>query len=96
MEAVVVPSDRVEQPGGRVEDFAQRRGGGGRGVVAGQDLGKSSVGVGGSEARGGSAVWVAVADDLQVEMVRVPAAGEHRVEQLAGLVPGDQPCMVWR
>ena len=33
---------------------------------------------------------VAVADDLEVEVVGVPAAGEHRVELLPGLLPGDQ------
>ena len=33
---------------------------------------------------------VAVADDLQVEVVRVPAAGEHGVQLLPGLLPGDQ------
>ena len=33
---------------------------------------------------------VAVADDLEVEVVGVPAAGEHGVELLAGLLPGEQ------
>ena len=33
---------------------------------------------------------VAVADDLEVEVVGVPAAGEHRVQLLPGLLPGDQ------
>ena len=27
-------------------------------------------------------------------MVGVPAAGEHGVELLAGLLPGEQPCIV--
>ena len=30
---------------------------------------------------------VAVADHLEVEVVGVPAAGEHRVQLLAGLLP---------
>ena len=30
---------------------------------------------------------VAVADDLEVEVVGVPAAGEHRVQLLPGLLP---------
>ncbi len=33
---------------------------------------------------------VAVADDLEVEVVGVPAAGEHGVQLLAGLLPGQQ------
>ena len=33
---------------------------------------------------------VAVADDLQVEVVGVPAAGEHRVQLLPGLLPGSE------
>ena len=33
---------------------------------------------------------VAVADDLEVEVVGVPAAGEHGVELLPGLLPGQQ------
>ena len=36
------------------------------------------------------AVRVAVADDLQVEVVGVPAAGEHRVQLLPGFLPGQQ------
>jgi hypothetical protein len=35
-------------------------------------------------------VRVAVADDLEVEVVGVPAAGEHGVQQLSGLLPGQQ------
>jgi hypothetical protein len=35
-------------------------------------------------------VGVAVADDLEVEVVGVPAAGEHGVQLLAGLLPGQQ------
>ena len=33
---------------------------------------------------------VAVADDLKVEVVDVPAAGEHGIELLPGLLPGQQ------
>ena len=33
---------------------------------------------------------VAVADDLKVEVVGVPAAGEHGVQLLPGLLPGQQ------
>ena len=35
-------------------------------------------------------VRVAVADDLQVEVIRDPAAGEHRVQLLPGFLSGDQ------
>ena len=34
------------------------------------------------------AVGVAVADDLEVEVVGVPAAGEHGVQLLPRLLPG--------
>ena len=33
---------------------------------------------------------VAVADDLEVEVVGVPAAGEHGVQLLPGLLPGQR------
>ena len=33
---------------------------------------------------------VAVADDLQVQVVGGPSAGEHGVQLLPGLLPGDQ------
>src|SRR5215210_2372922 len=33
---------------------------------------------------------VAVADNLEVEVVGVPAAGEHGVQLLAGFLPGQQ------
>ena len=36
------------------------------------------------------AVRVAVADDLEVEVVGVPAAGEHGVQLLPRLLPGQQ------
>jgi len=35
-------------------------------------------------------VRVAVADDLEVEVVGMPAAGEHGVKQLPRLLPGQQ------
>ncbi len=37
------------------------------------------------------AVGVAVADDLEVDVVGVPAAGEHRVQLLAAFGAGRQP-----
>ena len=55
-------------------------------VVAGQDLFEEVGGGAGGDGLGSDeGVRVAVADDLQVEVVGVPAAGEHRVELLAGL-----------
>jgi hypothetical protein len=33
-------------------------------------------------------VRVAVADHLQVQVIRGPSSGDHRVQQLAGLLPG--------
>jgi hypothetical protein len=35
-------------------------------------------------------VGVAVTDHLEVKMVGIPAAGEHRVQLLPGLLPGQQ------
>jgi hypothetical protein len=39
------------------------------------------------------AMWFA-SDDLQVEVVRGPAAGQHGVELLTGLLTGGQACTV--
>ena len=64
-------------------------------VVAGEDLlqglgwGAGCDGFGSDEG-----VRVAVADDLKVEVVGGPSAGEHGVQLLPGLLPGSRPCMV--
>ena len=52
-----------------------------------QDLGRGARcdGVGSDQG-----VGVAVADDLQVEVVGGPSSGEHGVQLLAGLLPGEQ------
>ena len=89
MKPVGVALDGVEQPGSWVAEFAQQRGGRGRGLVAGEDLlqhlgrGAGCDGVGSDEG-----VRVAVADDLQVEVVGEPSAGEHGVQLLPGFLPG--------
>jgi hypothetical protein len=76
MEPVGVVLNGVEQPGSRVAELAQQCCGGGRGVVAGEDLlqglGRCARcdGLGSDEA-----VRVAVADDLQVDVVGLPSAG---------------------
>ena len=50
-----------------------------------------SVGVWGEMVSGrNEAVGVAFADDLEVEVVAVPAAADHRVQLLSGLLPGQQ------
>ena len=52
---------------------------------------KVSVGVRGVTASGRITRWgVAVADDLQVKMVRMSATGEHGVELLTGFLAGEQ------
>ena len=71
--------------------FTLRGGRGDGGVVAGEDVleevGRGrGVDVVGSDDR----VRVAVADDLQVDVVGFGAAGEHRVQLLSGLSPGGQ------
>jgi len=48
-----------------------------------------SVGVRGAMVSGRMMLWgVAVADDLEVEVVGHSSAGEHGVELLSGLLPG--------
>ena len=84
VEGVGVALDRVEEPDGGVIKFTQLGGGRGGGVVAGEDL---LQGLGRRVGRTGfganEAVGVAVADGLEVEVVGVPAAGEHGVELLS-------------
>jgi hypothetical protein len=61
------------------------------GVVAGEYLleqfgwGAGCDGFGSDEG-----VRVAVADDLQIEVIRDPAAGKHRIQLLPGFLSGDQ------
>jgi hypothetical protein len=89
VEAVGVALDRLEQPGRWVVEVAQHGAGGDRRFISGDDmlqrLGRRARcdGVGSDDG-----VGVAVANDLQVEVVGVPAAGEHRVQLLPGLLPG--------
>ena len=47
-------------------------------------------GAGGDGVGSDDGVWVAVADDLQVEVVGRPSAGEHGVQLLTGFLTGDQ------
>jgi hypothetical protein len=64
MEPVGVALDGVEQPGIRVAEFSQQRGGRGRGVIAGEDLLQDlGRGAGGDGLGPNDAVRVAVADD---------------------------------
>ena len=66
-------------------------GGGGGGVVAGQDLFEEFGGGAGVDGVGSDdGVRVAVTDDLQVEVVGGPSAGEHGVQLLPGLLAGDE------
>ena len=91
VEGVEVAGGGVAEPDGRVVLVAEQGGGGPGGVVAGQDL-LEDVGGGGRADRLGpdDAVRVAVADDLQVEVVGDAAAGQHRVQLLPGLLAGGQ------
>jgi hypothetical protein len=85
VERVGVALHGVEQPRGRVAELAQQCAGRGRRVVAGDNLseqlgrGAGCDGVGSDEA-----VRVAVANNLQVEVVGSPSPGEHRVQLLPG------------
>jgi hypothetical protein len=84
MKAVGVALDRIVEPGRRVTELAEQRGGGGRGVVAGENLLEQLARGAGCDGLGSDdGVRVAVADDLEVEVVGVPAAGEDGVQLLA-------------
>jgi hypothetical protein len=91
VETVGVALDSLGELGRWVVELAQHSAGGERRFVAGEDLlqrlGRRARedGVGSDEG-----VGVAVADHLEVEMVGVPAAGEHRVQLLPGFLPGQQ------
>ena len=91
MECVNVSPSGIGEPGGRVVLIALQGGCGACGVVAGQDL-FEEVGRRGGPYRlwPDDAVGVAVPDDLQVEVVRDPAAGQHGVELLPGLFTGGE------
>ena len=96
VEAVEVALGGLAEPGGGVGLLAQQAGRGPLGVVAGQHRLED---VGGGErpdqGRVDHRVRVAVADDLEVDVVGVRAAGHHRVELLARLVcrwPGRAWC----
>jgi hypothetical protein len=89
-DGVGIALDGVEQSGGWVVEFAELRCGGRRGVVAGEDLLENLGRCAGSDGFGtDDALGVAVADDLEVQVVGVPTAGEHRVELLPGFLPGE-------
>ena len=81
VETVGVALHRLEEPGRWVVELAQHGAGGERRFVAGEDLlqrlGRCARcdGIG-----SGEGVGVAVADDLEVEVVGVPAAGQHGVQ----------------
>jgi hypothetical protein len=83
VEAVGVALDRLEKPGRWVAELAQQGAGRGGRFIAGNDLlqrlGRRARcnGIGSDDG-----VRVAVADHLHVEVVGVPAAGEHRVQLL--------------
>ena len=84
VEPVGVTLDGVEQSGSRVGEFPQQCCSGGGGVVAVEDLLQGLGRGAGCDCFGSDeGVRVAVADDLQVEVVGGPSSGEHRVQLLA-------------
>ena len=71
--------------------LALQGGGGGGGVVAGEDgLQLVDGGERADDLGSDDAVRVAVADDLEVDVIGQPAAAEHRVQLLAGLLAGGE------
>ena len=91
MKAVGVALNGLEQPGRWVAEFSQQPGGGGGRFVAGEDLLQRLARCTGCDSLGSDeGVGVAVADHLEVEVVGCAAPGEHGVELLPGLLPGQQ------
>ena len=90
-QAVRVALDGVEQLAGWILEFTELRCGRRLGLVAGEDL-LERLGRRTGRDRFGTddAVLVAVADGLEVEVVGVPAAGEHRVKLLPGFLAGEK------
>ena len=91
IEGVHVPVHLVDQLEGRVAGIPCGGGRRARGVVAAQDLfedvgGGGRVGVVGSD----HVVLVAIANDLEIEMVGAASPGERRVGQLPRLGAGQQ------
>jgi len=91
VEAVGVALNRIVESSRRVAELAQQGTGGDGRFISGDDLlerlGRRARGNGvGSD----DGVGVAVADDLEVEVVGVPAAGEHGVQLLPGFPSGEQ------
>jgi hypothetical protein len=81
VEAVGVALDRLEQLGRWVVQLPQHGAGGDRRFVAGEDLLQRLGRCAGRDGVGSDeGVGVAVADDLKVEVVAMPAAGEHGVQ----------------
>src|SRR5215213_2492119 len=78
VEAVGVALDRLEEPGRWIVELAEQCAGRDRRLIAGKDLlqrlGRRARGNGLGSNEG---VGVAVADDLEVDVVDVPAAGQH-------------------
>jgi hypothetical protein len=91
MEAIGIALDRLEKLGRWVVELAQQGAGGDGRFIAGEDL-LQSLGRRGWGDRLGSdeAVGVAVADDLEVEVVGLPAAGQHGVQLWSRFLPGQQ------
>ena len=91
-EGIAVPRDSRRQQPRRVLLLPQPRGRRFGHVVVGQDA-LQPLDAGEQVSRVGvdQAVRVAVADDLQVEVVRLPSAGEHRVDVLARLLAAREP-----
>jgi hypothetical protein len=91
VEAVGVALDRLEEPHRWGVELAQQGVGGDGRFIATEDLPQRLGRRAGWDGVGSDdAVRVAVADHLEVEVVGVPAAGEHGVKLLPGLLPREK------
>ena len=91
VEAVEVAGGGLPEAGGRRGGLATQGGGRAGGVVVGEHpLQQVDRGLRVGHLGVDEAVRVAVADDLEVDVVLGAAAGEHRVELLAGFLAGGE------
>jgi hypothetical protein len=91
MEPVGVAPNGLEQPGSRVAEFSEQCASWGGGFVTSEDLPQNLGWSAGCDGVGSDkGVRVAVADHLEVKVVGRSPAGEHRIQLLPGLLPGDQ------
>ena len=91
VQTVVVALNSGMESDRGIAELPELGGGGAWGLVADQDLFEQFGGGAGGDGFGSDdGVWVAVADDLQVEVIRYASTGEHGVQLLPRFLSCDQ------